>query len=139
MQEKEQQRGKNVLAEEAKKSFAASFFEQLNDPLIFILIVAAAISMLLSEFGDAVIILAVILMNAFVGVIQEGKAQRALDALKEMTSPHALIKEGNVIREIEASQLVPGDIVCLEAGRQVPADLRLIEAVNLQIDQKSVV
>lgn len=135
MQEKKQQRGKNVLAEEAKKSFAASFFEQLNDPLIFILIVAAAISMLLSEFGDAVIILAVILMNAFVGVIQEGKAQRALDALKEMTSPHALIKEGNVIREIEASQLVPGDIVCLEAGRQVPADLRLIEAVNLQIEE----
>lgn len=136
MQGKEQnQRGKNVLAEEAKKSFAASFFEQLNDPLIFILIVAAAISMLLTEFGDAVIILAVILMNAFVGVIQEGKAQRALDALKEMTSPHALVRDGNVIREIAASQLIPGDIVCLEAGRQVPADLRLVEAVNLQIEE----
>ncbi len=128
-------RGENRLAEEEKKSLAASFLEQLNDPLIFILIVAAAISMLLREFGDTIIILAVIFMNAIIGVIQEGRAKRALDALKELTSPHAIIREGNTIREIPAADLIPGDIVCLEAGRQVPADLRLTEAVNLQIEE----
>lgn len=128
-------RGANVLETEKPKSFFTSFLEQLNDPLIFILAVAAAISMLLKEFGDTAIILAVVLLNACIGVIQEGKAKRALEALKELTSPHALIRQGDVIKEIPASDLIPGDIVCLEAGRQVPADLKLIEAVNLQIEE----
>lgn len=130
-------RGANVLEEEKPKSFFAGFLEQLNDPLIFILAVAAAISMLLGEFGDTAIILAVVLMNAFIGVIQEGKAKRALEALKELTSPHALIRQGDVVKEIPAADLIPGDIVCLEAGRQVPADLKLIEAVNLQIEESA--
>ncbi|MGN0141967.1 MAG: cation-translocating P-type ATPase [Roseburia sp.] len=129
-------RGRNILEEEAPKSVVASFFEQLNDPLIFILFVAAAISMLLHEFGDMAIILAVVLLNAVIGVIQEGKAKRALDALKELTSPHALLKEADGhIREIPAADLIPGDIVCLEAGRQVPADLKLTVAVNLKIEE----
>ncbi len=130
-----QKRGNNVLADEQHKSAISCFLEQLNDPLIFILFVAAAISMLLKEFGDTVIILAVILVNAMVGVIQEGKAQKALEALKEMTSPHALIKRDGQITEIAAADLIPGDIVYLEAGRQVPADLRLITAVNLKIEE----
>lgn len=139
MQEQKEplQRGKNVLADEEKKSVAASFIEQLNDPLIFILFAAAVISMILKEYGDMAIILAVVMLNAVVGVIQEGKAQRALEALKEMTSPHALIREGEHIREILAADLVPGDIVCLEAGRQVPADLRLTSAVNLKIEESA--
>lgn len=128
-------RGANVIEEEKPKGFLSSFLEQLNDPLIFILAVAAAISMLLGEFGDTAIILAVVLMNAVIGVIQEGKAKRALEALKELTSPHALIRWGDEVKEIAAADLVPGDIVCLEAGRQVPADLKLIEAVNLQIEE----
>ena len=80
MQEQKEplQRGKNVLADEEKKSVAASFIEQLNDPLIFILFAAAVISMILKEYGDMAIILAVVMLNAVVGVIQEGKAQRAL-------------------------------------------------------------
>lgn len=128
-------RGRNVLEEEQKESVAANFLAQLNDPLIFILFVAAAISMLLKEFGDMTIILAVVFVNAVIGVIQEGKARRALEALKEMTSPHALIREGAHIREVPAADLVPGDIVVLEAGCQVPADLRLTEAVNLKIEE----
>lgn len=131
------ERGRNVLADEEKKSALAGFLEQLNDPLIFILFVAAAISMLLKEFGDMAIILAVVMVNAVVGVIQEGKAQRALAALKEMTSPHALIREGSHIREIPSADLIPGDIVCLEAGRQVPADLELISAVNLKVEESA--
>lgn len=131
------EKGKNILEEEEKKSVVESFVEQLNDPLIFILFVAAAISLLLKEFGDMVIILAVVLLNALIGVIQEGKAKRALDALKKLTSPHALIKEGKHIHEIPAEDLLPGDVVVLEAGRQVPADLELIEALNLKIEESS--
>ena len=128
-------RGKNVLEDEQHKSPFACFLEQLNDPLIFILFVAAAISMLLQEFSDMMIILAVILVNAVIGVIQEGKAQKALEALKEMTSPKAVVKRSGHMQEIPAADLIPGDIVCLEAGRQVPADLQLTSAVNLKIEE----
>jgi len=130
-------RGKNVLKEEEKKSVLASFGEQLNDPLIYILFVAAAVSLLLKEISDMVIILTVIVVNSIIGVIQEGKAQRALEALKEMTSLKALIKQDGRITEIEAADLIPGDVVCLEAGRQVPADLKLTEAVNLKIEESA--
>lgn len=132
-----QKRGTNVLADEQHKSAIACFAEQLNDPLIFILFVAAAISMILKEIGDTAIILAVILVNAMVGVIQEGKAQKALEALKKMTSPHAVVKRDGQMVEIPAADLIPGDIVCLEAGRQIPADLQLITAVNLKIEESA--
>lgn len=135
--EKPPLRGQNILEDEQHKSVLASFLEQLNDPLIFILFVAAAISMLLKEFGDMMIILAVILVNAVIGVIQEGKAQKALEALKEMTSPRAVVRRGTHIQEIPAADLIPGDIVCLEAGRQVPADLKITEAVNLKIEESA--
>lgn len=130
-------RGRNVLEEEEQVSAVESFFGQLNDPLIFILFVAAAISMLLREFGDMAIILAVVFVNAVVGMIQEGRAREALAALKKLTSPHALIKEDGHIREIPAADLEPGDVVVLEAGCQVPADLTLIQAVNLKIEESA--
>lgn len=85
-------RGQNILLDVHRKTSLETFLEQLNDPLIFVLFVAAAISILLGEASDAAIILTVILVNAFVGVVQEGKAQKALDALKQMTSPTALIQ-----------------------------------------------
>jgi Ca2+-transporting ATPase len=132
-----QERGRNVLEDEQKESVLARFVEQLNDPLIYILFVAAAISLMLGEYADMAIILAVVAVNACVGVIQEGKAQKALEALKKMTSPHAMIRQGRHMKEIPAADLVIGDIVCLEAGRQVPADLRLTTAVNLKIEEAS--
>lgn len=137
MQYSGRERGKNVLEKEENKSVLHCFAEQLNDPLIFILFAAAGISVLLREFGDMVIILAVVAVNAVVGVVQEGKAKRALAALEEMTSPHAWIRQGEDIYEIPAADLLPGDLVCLEAGRQVPADLRLTAAVNLKIEESA--
>ena len=134
---KTEERGRNVLEDEEKKSWAESFLEQLNDPLIFILFVAAAISLLLREYGDMAIILAVVLLNATVGVIQEGKAKKSLEVLKQMTSPHALLLEGDEVRQIPAADLIPGDLVVLEAGCQVPADLVLTEAVNLKIEESA--
>ena len=119
------QYGENLLKEKKEKTKIALFLEQLNDPLIFILFVATAISLFLGEMEDAMIIVAVITVNAFVGVVQEGKARKAIEALKKLTSPHAIVKRGGRQMEIPAKELVPGDVVCLEAGRQVPADLRL--------------
>ena len=128
-------RGQNILEDGHHKTLMESFFEQLNDPLIFILFIAAAISMLLGEVSDTAIILAVILVNSIVGVVQEGKAQKALEALKQMTSPTALIRQNGILKEIPAQDLLPGDIVCLDAGRQVPADLELISVNSLKIEE----
>lgn len=127
--------GENIFSGTKPRTAVQMFLEQLNDPLIFILFVAAAISMLLHEFEDTLIIIAVILMNSLVGVIQEGKAQKALDALKKLTSPMAVVKRDGAYEEIAASGLVPGDIVSLEAGQQVPADLRLIRSVSLKVEE----
>lgn len=93
------------------------------------------VSLWLKEFSDAIIIVAVVGFNALTGVLQEGKAKKALDALKKLTSPRAVVIREGRREEIEAAELVPGDLVCLEAGCQVPADLRLLEAVNLKIEE----
>lgn len=133
----ETEREHNVLKEAPEKNALQRFLAQLNDPLIFILFIAASISMLLGEYSDTLIILSVILVNALVGVIQEGKAQRALHALKEMSSPKALlIKDGNTT-EIPAADLIPGDEVLLDAGRQVPADLLITESNCLKIEESA--
>ena len=131
------QYGKNVLKEKKEKTKLTLFLEQLNDPLIFILFVATAVSMFLGEMGDAAIIVTVIAINAFVGVVQEGKARKAIEALKKLTSPHAIVKRNGRQMEIAAELLVPGDIVCLEAGRQVPADLRLSRTVSLKVEESA--
>lgn len=129
--------GPNVLQVARRKTFLESFLEQLNDPLIYVLLAAAAVSLLLHEVSDAVIILAVVCLNAFVGVMQEGKAQKALDSLKKLTIPKACVIRDGIEREISAEELVTGDLVCLEAGCQIPADLRLIEAENLQVEESA--
>ena len=129
--------GKNELSKERKKSVFEAFWEQLNDPLICVLLVAAFVSFLLKEISDAIIILVVVGMNATVGVIQEGKAQKALDSLKKMTSPHALVRREGKIRKIAAEDVVVGDIVVLETGAQVPADVRLCCAWNLKAEESA--
>lgn len=131
------QNGTNQLKEPRKKGIITAFFEQLSDPLIYVLLAAAAISIFLNEISDAVIILVVVLMNAVVGLIQEGKAARALESLKKLTSPHAYVIRGGREMEVPAASLVVGDLVCLEAGAQVPADLRLLTTINLKVEESA--
>ena len=118
--------GANEMEEKKGKGVGERFLSQLMDPLIYVLIAAGVVSILLGEAKDAAIIAVVVLLNAAVGVIQEGKAQKALEALKKMTRLTALVMRDGNIREIDAAGLVPGDLVFLEAGRQVPADLLLM-------------
>lgn len=129
--------GRNEMKEGRKKTPVESFLEQLNDPLIYVLIVAAAVSVLLKEASDAVIIGVVVVMNAVVGMLQEGKARKALESLKKLASPKAMVIRDGRRREIPAAELVKGDLVCLEAGCQVPADLRLITSSNLKIEESA--
>ncbi len=129
--------GRNEMQEAKKKTFLQSFLEQLADPLIYVLMGAAVVSVILGEMNDAVIIGAVILLNAVVGVVQEGKARRALESLKKLTSPRAVVMRDGRAKEVEAATLVVGDLVLLEAGCQVPADLRLLSANQLKIEEAS--
>ena len=131
------QYGTNTFEEKKPKTKLQKFFSQLNDPLIYILLVAVIISLFLKEFGDAAIIMAVILLNATIGMIQESKAEKSLEALKRLSSPIALVRRDGILVEVPAGALVPGDVVILEAGRIVPADLRLISTVNLKIEESA--
>ena len=109
---------------------------QINDPMIFILFIAASISILLREFMMRNI-LAVIVLNTTVGVIQEGKARRAMEALKKMTAPSAIVKRNGIYKRIPAAHLVKGDVVQLKAGNQVPADIRLLSVQGLSVRNES--
>ena len=129
--------GRNELRKPKKKSIVKSFLEQLRDPLVYVLMVAAFVSILLKEYSDAAIIAAVVFLNACVGLIQEGKAQKALEALEELQSPVAAVIRGGRKRKIPAAQLVVGDLVCLEAGDRVPADLMLTQALGLMTEESA--
>ena len=129
--------GANKLKDQEKKSVGQMILEQLNDPLILILVVAMAISLMLREFGDAIIIVTVVVLNATVGIIQEGKAGRAVEALKKISSPQAVaVRDGERVK-IPAEDLVQGDIVLLEAGNMIPADLRLVETQGICIEESA--
>lgn len=127
--------GPNRLREEKKKTALQRFVSQLMDPLIYILLAAAGISLALGEWNDAAIVLIVVVVNALIGMIQEGKAEKALEALKKLTSLKALVRRDGAEKEIPAEEIVKGDLVLLEAGRQVPADLRLVSDNGLKIEE----
>jgi P-type Ca2+ transporter type 2C len=129
--------GENKLASKKSKSLIQLFFAQLNDAMIYILLGAAVISGVLGEISDAIIIALVILINAVVGLIQESKAEKALEALKQLTTPKAIVKRDGELKEIPSEEVVPGDLVVIDAGRYVPCDLRLIETANLQIEESA--
>ncbi|MDF2544050.1 MAG: putative rane protein [Herbinix sp.] len=132
-----EQYGMNKLKGKPKKSIASLFFSQLKDMLIYVLLAAAVITLVIGEIADAVIILLVIILNAVIGVFQEYKAEKAVEALQKMTTPRSLVRRDNEVKEIDSSEVVPGDIIILDAGRYVPADLRLIESANLQIEESA--
>ena len=129
--------GENALAEEKKKSFGEKLKEQFFDPMIIILIAAALVSIFVGEALDAGIIIAIVIVNAFLSIYQEGKAEEAIAALQKMSSPKANVIRDGDHEEVDSNKLVPGDIIVLETGDIVPADLRLIESSNLKIDESS--
>ncbi|MGQ9780517.1 MAG: calcium-translocating P-type ATPase, SERCA-type [Bacillota bacterium] len=127
--------GKNRLAEEKRRGFFLRLLDQFKDFLVLILIASTIIAALMGELLDAAVIMSIVILNAILGVIQEGRAERALAALRRMAVPEAtVIRDGRQMR-IASSQLVPGDLVLLQAGDVVPADLRLVETVNLKTDE----
>lgn len=127
--------GKNELEEGKKKSIIMMFLQQFKDLMIIILLVASVISGVLGELTDTFIILAVVIINAVLGVFQESKAEKALEALKKMSSPNSKVSRNGEAKVIKSEELVPGDIVFLEAGDFVPADMRLIESASLKIEE----
>ncbi len=143
--------GSNKLKEKEKDGPLKIFFGQFKDPMVIILVVAALVSLGMGifevvkanrayTFGDAaevIIIFAVVILNAVIGTVQECKAEKALEALKKLSSPTATVRRGGNLVEVKADTLVPGDIVILEEGRSVPADLRLIESYAIKSDESS--
>ena len=140
--------GPNKLPEKKKTPLFLVFLSQFNDPMIYILLAAALLSVAISiynsinngeafDFADPVIIMGVCVLNAIIGTVQENKAEKSLEALKKMSSPTCVVRRDGKLVELKAEDLVPGDIVILEEGRTVPADLRLVSAINLKTDESS--
>jgi magnesium-transporting ATPase (P-type) len=127
--------GPNRLAEARKRSEILRFLAQFNNLLIYVLLAAAALALAISHITDAVVILAVVLLNAIIGYVQEGRAEKALDAIRGMIDPRATVIRDGRRTTIAAENIVPGDLVLLEPGDRVPADLRLIRVRNLRIDE----
>lgn len=144
IQEKRDQFGENKLREKKKKTTFQRFLDQFKDVMILILIAAAVISFAIAcaegevkEFFEPVLILVIVIINAIMGVMQESKAEKALDALKGMSAPHARVIRNGEEQVIEAVELVPGDIIRLEAGDFVPADARLLRSVSLKSEESA--
>ena len=147
-EERQKEYGLNKLEEKKKKPLILIFLSNFNDPMIFILLAAAVLSIGVSlyntlvngeafDFADPIIIMGVVILNALISTIQESKSEKSLEALKKLSSPTCTVRRDGKLLELKAEQLVPGDIVILEEGRTVPADLRLIESINLKTDESS--
>ncbi|MDY6866987.1 MAG: HAD-IC family P-type ATPase, partial [Chloroflexota bacterium] len=129
--------GLNELEEAPSTTFWEMLWAQINSFVIYMLLGAALISALLGDTIEAGAIMAIVVLNAIMGIIQESRAEAALDALKKLAAPEAsVLRDGHRV-SVPAAELVPGDIVFLEAGNYIPADVRLLEAVNLRIDEAS--
>lgn len=135
--------GKNELEPPKKKSLLRRFLAQFSDFMVIVLLIAAGISFMTSylqkddDYIDAIIILAIVVINAITGLVQESRAEKAIEALKKMSSPHARVVRDGVERDVAASEVVPGDLVVLKAGDLVPADLRLTEAHDLKAEESA--
>src|SRR5262249_54154990 len=127
--------GPNRLPEGRKRSPFARFFGHFNNVLVYVLLAAGFTKLMMSVWIDAAIIFAVVVLNAVLGFIQEGKAEKALNSIRNMLSPEARTIRSGESRMIPAEQLVPGDVVLLESGDKIPADLRLVEAKNLRTEE----
>lgn len=129
--------GPNKFEEAKPPSVLKLIWDQINSMLIYILIGAAVLSAIVGETSDAIIIGLVILLNSVIGVIQETKAEKALQELQKMSTPKAIVRRDGAVQEISSEELVKGDIVLIDAGRLIPADIRLIETANLKVEESS--
>lgn len=135
--------GVNKLQEKKRTNIFVKFLLQFNDFMIIILLIAAGVSAILSyiegtgEYFDSIIIITIVVFNACMGLIQESKAEKALDALSKMAAPVAKVKRDGKVKVIPATEVVPGDIVLLESGNFVPADSRILEASRLSIEESA--
>jgi Ca2+-transporting ATPase len=127
--------GLNELVEKGKKSPWAVLLEQFTGIMVVILIISAIVSLILGETTDAVVILVIVVLNAALGFTQEYRAEQSMAALKRMAVPHVRVRRDGHLQEIDARELVPGDIIQLETGNTIPADARLLEAVNLKAQE----
>ncbi len=144
VQQRREKYGPNKLKEKKKKTFLQRFLDQFRDVMILILIAAAAVSFVIAimegnakEFFEPSLILLIVIINAVLGVMQESKAEKALDALKNLSAPHAKVIRDGVERIIDAAEIVPGDIIRLEAGDYVPADARLLKSASLKCEESA--
>ena len=143
IEEREKQFGKNKIREAKKEGLLVKFIKQFNDFMIIILIIAAIVSAIVSymegtgDYLDSIIIIAIVFFNGLMGLIQETKAEKSIEALKKLSSPVAKVRRNGIVQTINGEDVLPGDIVILEAGNYVPADMRLISAVNLKIEEAS--
>ena len=140
VEKKRKESGLNEIVSKKKKSVVKMLIDQFKDFMIIILLIAAVISGVLGAqngegITDSIIILIIVVLNAIIGVAQELKAQKSLDALKNLSAPHCKVIRNGAMQNIESKYLVPGDLVSLETGDYIPADLRLVEAVNLKIQE----
>src|SRR5690606_17013258 len=127
--------GRNELPEAKRRSPLRRFLAQFNNTIIHFLLVAAVAASVLGHVVDAAVILAVVIVNAVVGFVQEGKAEAALDAIRSLIAPHVHVLRDGRRHTVSAAEIVPGDLVLLDAGDRVPADLRLLRARSLLIDE----
>lgn len=143
VEEKRKKYGLNQLEEQRKKPLIVRFLEQFKDFMIIILLIASVISAIVAkidgtgDYFDSIIIIAIVVFNAIMGLIQEAKAEKSLEALKKMSAPTCKVRRNGKIVTIDGEEVVPGDIVLLEAGNYVPADCRLISSSNLKIEESS--
>lgn len=129
--------GRNELEQESGSSPILMFFNQFTDTMVLVLLAAAVVSAIAGSLADALTIMAIVIVNAILGFIQEYRAERSLEAIRQLASPHALVFRDKKRRRIPAAELVTGDIVYLETGDRVPADLRILETFSLEIDEST--
>jgi len=130
-----EQHGRNELEERGLRSPLAVLLGQFTEIMVLVLIVAAVVSFLIGETTDAIMIMVIVVLNAILGFTQEYRAERAIAALKELAVPTVRVRRGGQIHEVEATTLVPGDVILVEAGNRVPADARIVESVNLRVEE----
>ncbi len=141
--ERLEKNGPNKLQDKKKESIIIKFIKQFNDFMIIILIIASGISAVMAylegsgDYFDSIIIIAIVVFNAIMGLVQEAKAEKSLEALKKMSSPTARVKRNGKIATIPSEEVVVGDIIILEAGNYVPADCRLVNTSNLKVEESA--